>query len=507
MMARPGPARLLLLLLLVAVGLHVVLGQTDDVPLPPGAESGDLASSSSSPGAETSAGDASDVDYIAIEPLELTVDVDGAPRVLACESGGSLRKCCMDFVVSLALPEDSMTPDLTAAYTRTLMDGLIARASALVAGRAAAAGGSRPPARRPLAEVPVNLNDEARTAVLYEGEEASTAARRFAVEAGLSSDPELDSILRTLVNRLRAAAGAQDGLPLTVDAAETIATMDVNAGDGTGRILVLRVLAGETASAAAAGFLERTGFDMAANLEALRGLAEAKLLETAAERAAAAGEVVPQEEVVPQLISPEAGFVLPVTFDVANGSPSLPLVYRYGTDPAETGRAFLIAAGMGEHERLEALVTDIAAAIDAQVAALVGGGGQAAGGEDVPSSEAPSTGSGSISLDDALKPALTAAPFAAVVPLSVGTHGYDLEVPEGAPFRAVARVFCAKQWGTLRRTLQAAMKSLSAPGTEPATVTPVMCAAITSELVAKWYGAAIARAAGLGVAPAAEGEP
>jgi hypothetical protein len=263
-------------------------------------------------------------------PLDIEVTVDGAPRPLGVARGGSLREAVRAFcarhdvdcaeagpLILRALLEEADAQSLAReqeaqrlqqlllldAVERAKVAGaqapLVAGGSAAGGNRAAdgfgeardaidsgsgasggsggggGGGGAAAPVVR--ATVSVNVNSETYSCELFQGESPQEAARRFCARHGLVRDEEYDSVLRLLVNRLRAATGLRDGLPLTTDGARTLVSLDVNLADGTGRMLKLRVLEGETPAEAARGFLDRAGFD-AADEAALTARAEAKLL-------------------------------------------------------------------------------------------------------------------------------------------------------------------------------------------------------------------------------------
>ena len=234
-------------------------------------------------------------EYLTTVPLSLDVIIDSISFSLVVPSGGSLKehaktfceahnivfesedgysieKALIDEADAIARAREVEEKEEQARLQQLLLLDAVNRARL-----ATQEGGSSSPLT-PRASISVNLNSETFSCDLFPGESPQEAARRFCAKHGIAQDEEYDSVLRLLVNRLRAAIGMRDGLPYTTEDTETMFYLHVNVADGTGRLLKMRVLEGETPAEAARGFLDRAGFDSADEL-ALTMRAEAKFQE------------------------------------------------------------------------------------------------------------------------------------------------------------------------------------------------------------------------------------
>jgi hypothetical protein len=240
-------------------------------------------------------------EYLTTVPLSLDVIIDSTTFALVVPTGGSLKEYARAFcdahnivfesedgysieralieeANSIARARDIEEKEEQARLQQLLLLDAVNRA------RQATQDGNPSSQLTPRASISVNLNSETFSCDLFPGESPQEAARRFCAKHGIARDEEYDSVLRLLVNRLRAAIGMRDGLPYTTEETETIFSLHVNVADGTGRLLKMRVLHGESPAEAARGFLDRAGFDSADEV-ALTLRAEAKYQELQLKRA------------------------------------------------------------------------------------------------------------------------------------------------------------------------------------------------------------------------------
>ena len=347
-----------------------------------------------------------------------------------------------------------------------------------------------------VATISVTANGEASSLSQLAGESALQASQRWVAASPFAEQPDVDSILRLLVHRLRREGGAGDGLPVTTEGGRrTLASVRVRgrSSDGAlGPARIVRWLEGESAGEAAAGFVERTGLPAGPNVA---------LLEAALASRAAAGEGGEggEEEVAaplvdeaaalpaPPPIPPSQGFALRVAFKEAGRAPAH-LVYRYGEDAHSAVAAFLDEQGVREEGArseataalTEALVQRASAALRAEEVGLGGGGGGGSG-----------SGEGARSARD------RAAPSDMVLPLSVGELGFDISLPQGTSLWAAARVFCEQHWDVLAPAMGAAVEQLfgglagGAPeGSGGRAVSLDTCRAVVFDLMLELAGAA-----------------
>lgn len=355
-------------------------------------------------------------------PVSLLVDIDGqAQHTLQVKAGDSLLVAAHRFCAAINV-DSSNVPRLV----NSLIDEAMRVASASVQpGEVAAIG--------------VAVRNMVERVAVREGETPQQAARRFMSQQGLGTDAELDSYLRLLVNGLRAELGIEDGLPLTTDKQPTVTSVDVNMGDGTGRLVRLRVLQGETPRAAALGFLDRVGMPEVPNLQLLVDAINAKLGAPAGGGGTAPTiempEVDPAQGVSMRIELPERGW--------------FPLIHYYSATPQDTAAEFLARHNLQDNAEYDRFVAQLARGIERRI-------------EEVRRlSEAvqatPQTG-GAADSDDL---PLLVAPFDADLPIRVGTYGMEVSVAAGTPLAQAAAFICAQQWAELAPRLQAQLDGLA----------------------------------------------
>ena len=131
-----------------------------------------------------------------------------------------------------------------------------------------------------VATISVTANGEASELAQLAGESALQASQRWVASSPFADQPDVDSILRLLVHRLRREGGAGDGLPVTPEGGRrTLASVRVRgrSSDGAlGPARIVRWLEGESAGEAAAGFVERTGLPAAPNVALLEAALASK---------------------------------------------------------------------------------------------------------------------------------------------------------------------------------------------------------------------------------------
>lgn len=235
-------------------------------------------------------------EYLTTVPLSLDVIIDSNSFALNVPSGGSLKEHARAFCeahnvvfesengysIERALIDEAdaiaRAREVEEKEEKARLQQLLLLEAVNRARLATQEGGAASSPLMPRASISVNLNSETFSCDHFPGESPQEAARRFCAKHGIAQDEEYDSVLRLLVNRLRAAIGMRDGLPYTTEETETTFFLHVNVADGTGRLLKMRVLEGETPADAARGFLDRAGFD-SADETALTIRAEAKFQE------------------------------------------------------------------------------------------------------------------------------------------------------------------------------------------------------------------------------------
>lgn len=474
-------------------------------------------------------------EYMATVPISITVTVDGIDHPLTLDVGTSLRRAALDFCAhhnvvdvknTVPVLEQALIAEANKVFnaqqaSSTSNDGVEGARDELAGSRA----GFGLAAPTSTAEISVNINGATRTCQQLSNESAPEAARRFCIDNGLDKDEEYDSVLRLLVNRLRGAVlplDQQDDLPRTGDVTRTIAIVDVNTGDGSGRLLKMRVLEGESPVEAARGFLERTGFD-ADNLDRLARMAAVRVAEAVnaadagagstpaaftagtgtasggggatANDFAAGGDGSDGGSSLPELIDPREGITLKVNFDGASSSTtlsSLTLVYRYTENPTAAAAAFLRGAGLTPqqggvadedkyNEYLNAIVSGInerARFVRGTLAAESRQNGAAQGG----------------SLQDSISHPgpLVISPVSTTVPLQVGSLSYDLRVTKGANLRALSRAACAQEWSSIRPQLEAAVEDAAGTGAGASVATQDTCAAVLYDVLSTYVTALVA---------------
>lgn len=265
-----------------------------------------------------------------------------------------------------------------------------------------------------------------------DGETIESAARRWASEAGMDRDEDVDLTLRQLVQGLRAAEGASDGLPLTAAGARrTVSLASVHTGggeQGSERRFRVHMLEGESAEGAARGFLLRMGLPVEENVRSLAARLEEQRLAALENAARAAQPPPPPPAPAPApSLPPSEGVVLRVTFSDDAARPDAFCTYRFGESLPSVVSAFLDGAGVREpatRAQATASISEGLAALAAQ--ALRGEGatlGRGAAGEADVYTEA------SVS-----------------IPLMAGGDDFLLQLPAGGSLRAASRL-CVGVWG------------------------------------------------------------
>ena len=225
---------------------------------------------------------ANDGDYETTVPVSIVITVDNDDFTLSLGAGTRIRTAAQKFVTDRKIDNSYIIPIENAIIkeAKRVYDSM----------QTSSTNGNNNPStsssssttadnsKNLVTSIDVNLNADVYSCPLYVNETPQEAARRFCSVYNLANDEEYDSVLRLLINRLRSNLGYTDNLPFTTDNVRTMTVIDVDPGDGTGRLLKLRVLEGETPVEAARGFLDRTGFDIG-NVQALTRIIEQKILE------------------------------------------------------------------------------------------------------------------------------------------------------------------------------------------------------------------------------------
>lgn len=455
-------------------------------------------------------------DYETTVPVSIVITVDNEDFTLSLGEGARIRTAAKRFITERNLDNSYMEPIENALIkeAKRVYDSMQSISATSASNNAASSSSSSSPSSI-VATIDVNLNDDVYTCQVYANETPQEAARRFCALYNLANDEEYDSILRLLINRLRNTLGYTDNLPFTTDTTRTIAVVEVDTGDGTGRLLKLRVLEGETPIEAARGFLDRTGFDMG-NLQALTQIVEQKMREqtvredTSSTTIGSTSNTVDNAASEEEIISPSEGISLIV--DVDDGRTLDPLVYRFGQDSTVVATEFLTKAGLNTHNRFSEFVALISNGImervqsvqDSVVSSSDNGSVLSDDSGSMDSSlpiqggkndESSSSSSTTVFMEQELPidEQLINSPITATVPLMVGEVTYDVAVTKGDNLRALARAFCRSEWEVVAPGLELALKNsrenLENGDILPLTATEDMCIAVVYDIAATYLGA------------------
>ena len=284
---------------------------------------------------------------------------------------------------------------------------------------------------------------------------AEFAARKWVSDHGLGTKIDVDTILRELVYHLRTAGARSDAVDSEVIApwrGDTIASVVVRAplsNDGElGPPHTLSVLQGETPRQAVTGFLSRMGLP---NMSADR--LERILLDSIEESSNAAvavdvdgGALIAIDEFEAPLPS-SIGVSLNVTFDgVMNENLNRikkTIHVHYGENAIAAAESFLIEAGVVD--------SDVRAIARKSIVDKL-----LMNAENAMSMTVEKSKTFKKHDEDVI------AKEATVIPLAVGAIGdissvsFDVAIEAGASLKGAARVFCVRQWESLRLPLKLA---------------------------------------------------
>jgi hypothetical protein len=309
-------------------------------------------------------------------------------------------------------------------------------------------------------------------------ESAEVASRKWVMDHGLGKKIDVDNILRELVYHLRTAGAksdAPDGSVIAPYLGAAIASVTVRApltNDGAGELgppHTLSVLTGETPKQAIDGFLLRMGLpaDVNRRLEANLlasiennnkgssgnigiGSGSGSLSGSGSGNGSDSTDINEDEFEAP--LPTKLGVSLNVTFDRESGNPGRrkqTIHVRYGENAIAAAELFLIGAG----------VTDPTARAVARKSIVDKLLANAADHHNHPSLKR-FTAEKSLNADDVSArnddDDDVIARSALIIPLSVGTLSFDVNIEVGSSLRGAARVFCSRQWEVLRLPLKLA---------------------------------------------------